>query len=543
MTYRPPAGSPVKNVVKSDLKVISPGGRVNTPSDPNSAMEPDMGTENVFDPRIPPQQQPPQQPQQPPQQKPSPATGSSGGKGERDKDKENQNQAGDSPSGDPQGSSDPGDKADDPSGGSSAMGDKDSAGKPGKDSQDASQGAGKTSPGDQTGQGAPLPPQKGKTPPGASTGPKTGDPTKGQKQGGQAGDQGGGPKTKGDMQDELNDLMGALEELEGNRRDSKSGNLKSNDSEGSDGDSGADPVADAPADSGLDATISEAVNAAADQLNQQAADPNSPGTGDSGDKGKPSASDVLSSMGAGNIPDVSNYVRGLKKTKLADDWRGLLKKLLQKAAGIKEEHSAITPSRRIEGQFGREIEKPAIRRVIISVDCSASMGPEQFRQVFAELKKLGSHSIIKKHMKKSEMYSFMWGSFDDGLNDPERRREIAKDNLERLPGKGFSENIVSQMLTKKLKGIRAREGTDFIGFHAAMLKVAPKPDMVMVMTDGEFWNETVSGEEAAVKRLLARLSKSGRLIWVLVGSRYKPDIRRLDPRFQSHTIEIRGSAK
>ena len=93
-------------------------------------------------------------------------------------------------------------------------------------------------------------------------------------------------------------------------------------------------------------------------------------------KSQQAVSDLLQSTG------LDRYTKNRANV---SNWRAKLRKSLSKALGTTENFNSNAASARIEGELGRDEDIPVPRHIVLSIDCSGSMGPGTFKKALTEI--------------------------------------------------------------------------------------------------------------------------------------------------------------
>lgn len=186
-------------------------------------------------------------------------------------------------------------------------------------------------------------------------------------------------------------------------------------------------------------------------------------------------------------------------------WRKALRKTISKVSGITEKWDANAINARVEGELGREVEVPAMKSILITIDCSGSMGSVAFKKALEEIANL--RKVIKGKLVVHVIY---WGS--TAIHKKYKLDEKLLSNLIR-DGKDLG-------------------GTYFITCIDEMIAKVKKPDLVIHCTDGEFFDDPEELREAG--RKIMRMNKSS--VWVLTPSHDKRPIKIVDPAFAKKVV-------
>jgi hypothetical protein len=151
-----------------------------------------------------------------------------------------------------------------------------------------------------------------------------------------------------------------------------------------------------------------------------------------------------------------------KKQVSQSQWKVLFRQLISLASGYKLNRDNARPSRKVEGLWGANTKVPAIKDVVLLLDCSGSMSSPQFKAIFAELKELGR----LPELKDTWVHLIPWGS------SAEYRRY-----------KGLNPVTVKQMYQF---GKVDLGGTFIATGYEMMMKKVRNPDLVIVLTDSEY---------------------------------------------------------
>ena len=514
MVFTVPKGKPISGLTKADVSAIVPGGKVKSKSEPNTEFDIDMSKTPVTNPKDTGSEseegkpKPGEKGEPKPGQKPTKGSGTSKEPGEKGEPKPGEGD--DSGSGSEEGEPKPGEKKK----GSSGKG----SGTP-------------KEPGEETEEGEPKPGEGGTIPPKKKDGSKGGifdkikdalgiphkheDEEEEEPEESKAVD----PTSKfssSDMNDLLDKIRGIAAEDPAQEKPEEEQKPEEERGVVEPGDKKAEDVADT--------IISDAVKAVADAIRKDTGG-NPPDT--------ITLDKLMGSLGAAFEDGVGESLKNMKGNPLSTDWRDIFKTLIRKAIGTREEYSSATPSRRIEDQFGRDVDKPAMKKVVLSFDCSGSMGVRQFLAVMKEITELSKMSFARTALANAEIWAFFWS---EGL-----QYANVKTNIVRLPGKGFKPGFETQLVALQTKAHLRGSSTNFNTNHCVLLQTLKQFDMLIVMTDGVFNDNGTNEEQLTIKKLVSRLARMGRIVWVLTGYIDKSKIQAIDPQYSKRAVILKGA--
>lgn len=185
-------------------------------------------------------------------------------------------------------------------------------------------------------------------------------------------------------------------------------------------------------------------------------------------------------------------------------WRKALSKAVSQTLGIKEEWDSNAVSARIEGELGREVEKPNLSSILIMIDCSGSMGPQTFKKVLQEV------LILEKIFKdKPTVHVVFWGS-----TSYYKKYKLDKNLYKRVTADASNLG-----------------GTNYItALPFAQAKVK-NPDLIIDCTDFEYTLDAGT--------IRSRKKWNKKTIWVAApGSRLEV-LKKLDPAYKKRFIKLR----
>lgn len=216
------------------------------------------------------------------------------------------------------------------------------------------------------------------------------------------------------------------------------------------------------------------------------------------------------------------------------NWKKLLRRIIKMAAGIVEERDSSAISRRIDPrphgpQFGRDVEKPMVRKILLFIDGSASMGTLRFLTVISELQIF--FGLYRSVFSKTEIHVFLWAKA--GYGKYIRYSGISEETFKRIVQLG------------RVQGPGA-ESTDLVGNLDAALRKVPRPDIVVGMTDGEFVDVYLnmrSGDSSLIKKGQSLIHRIGRrLVWVVPKAAFNTTnqqlMRIVDPKYQKRLVQV-----
>lgn len=198
---------------------------------------------------------------------------------------------------------------------------------------------------------------------------------------------------------------------------------------------------------------------------------------------------ILSAIGAGNITTLFN-------PRAASDWRRNLERVLDGALGFNIVTNPNLINKKIEdAPPGREDELPEIRNIIILLDCSGSMGAKKFLQVIEHLDTM----MRVRNMSKTNFHIIDWG--DTYV------QSVSKTYI-KVKGVQFKREII--------KHAEHGWGTNIIPAFLVASQKCPKPDAIIIMTDGEIFDGDRMGSTAEGKIAEQYVKKfRKKIIWAL----------------------------
>lgn len=188
-------------------------------------------------------------------------------------------------------------------------------------------------------------------------------------------------------------------------------------------------------------------------------------------------------------------------------YKSIIKKVLSKALGYKDDYQMNVASARVEGEFGREVDVPDMKSIVLLIDCSSSQGPSKYKELLEEVETFAS--VAKGSNLK--VYAIFWGG-----------------------SAYYKKYDLKKGVTDRIKSDSKSLGTTFLckGIDVAM--ELPKSDLYMILTDGEIFDTTIP-----VKTKAWLLKNKPKLFWVFNS---RPDgaiIKRFDSTFKDRSIVIR----
>ena len=188
-------------------------------------------------------------------------------------------------------------------------------------------------------------------------------------------------------------------------------------------------------------------------------------------------------------------------------WRTLLSKAISQATGIKEVYDTNAPHARIQGQFGRDVEVPDFKTVLILLDCSGSMGAAVFKKVLQELVILESQFKVKP-----TVHVVYWG--DTAIHKKYK----------------MNKNIYKQIATdsKNMGGTYYEQALDYA------LSICKNPDLVIDCTDAQFFESKPVLEKIRRKRM----KYSRKTVWVLTRDFDTDVMSIIDPQYKNRMVKL-----
>ena len=185
-------------------------------------------------------------------------------------------------------------------------------------------------------------------------------------------------------------------------------------------------------------------------------------------------------------------------------WRKALSKAVSQTLGIKEEWDSNAVNARIEGELGREVEKPNLKSILIMIDCSGSMGPGTFKKVLQEV------IILEKLFKdKPTVHVVFWGS-----TSYHKKYKLDKNLFKRV-----------------MSDASNLGGTNYIAALPFAQSKVKNPDLVIDCTDFKY-----TLDEDTIK---SRKKWNKKTVWVAAPhSRYEV-LKKLDPAYARRVIKLK----
>lgn len=193
------------------------------------------------------------------------------------------------------------------------------------------------------------------------------------------------------------------------------------------------------------------------------------------------------------------------KTPSVQAWRKALRKAVSKVSGITEKWDANAVNARVEGELGREVEVPAMKSILITIDCSGSMGSVAFKKALEEISNL--RKVVKGRLVVHVIY---WGS----------SAVYKKYKLD------------EKLLPNLIRDGKDLGGTYFLTCIDEIIAKVKKPDLVIHCTDGEFFDDPETLRAGG--RKIAKINKSS--VWVLTPRHEKNPIKLVDPAFAKRVV-------
>jgi hypothetical protein len=182
----------------------------------------------------------------------------------------------------------------------------------------------------------------------------------------------------------------------------------------------------------------------------------------------------------------------LFKPQNVKSWKKKLEKLLDIAWEFDVYMNPNRINRKIEdAPPGAEDDVPTIKNVVIMLDCSASMGYDQFIKVSTHL----SEFFKARKMRKTKFHVIPFGS-------------SSEEDIKKMYGRPL---VGSSMVLPKMKKMSEQSWhTDITAAFLVLSKRVKRPDAVLILTDGELNSHTH-------KEIAVRYTKKHRrrLIWIL----------------------------
>lgn len=189
-------------------------------------------------------------------------------------------------------------------------------------------------------------------------------------------------------------------------------------------------------------------------------------------------------------------------------WRKQLAKAVSQATGIREVYDTNAPHARLQGQFGRDVEVPDFKNLLIMLDCSGSMGADVFKKVLQEIVILESMFKVKP-----TVHVIYWGT-----NPIYKRYKMNKNIFNQI--KTDSKNLGSTIYGPALDMALAK---------------CKNPDLVIDCTDAEFFEPKPTLMEIRKKR--NKYNK--KTIWVLTRDYDEKVMSVIDPQYKTRMIRLK----
>ena len=203
--------------------------------------------------------------------------------------------------------------------------------------------------------------------------------------------------------------------------------------------------------------------------------------------------DTYSSVGAGSLTSL------FKSSSMSRDWRAKLDMLLKYALGETIIMNPNLINKKIEdAPPGREDIQSEMKKVLILLDCSGSMGGSAFDKVTKHIEIM----LKDNKMKKVTFHIIGWGS--EKLDDVLKTYEKCKGNN----------------LRKVMKTYQPIWGTTMLPMVKAAMAKVKQPDAILIMTDAEIFDFDAMERESIARKFFTKFRR--RIIWVLTK---KSDIR------------------
>ena len=200
-------------------------------------------------------------------------------------------------------------------------------------------------------------------------------------------------------------------------------------------------------------------------------------------------------------------LKGKKNGSSQKAYKAFIKKTLLKAIGYTDEYSVNTASARIEGEFGREIDVPSIKRIGLLVDCSGSQGADKYIAFLEGIEEFAN--LVKKVGNKVEVNVVYWGS----------SRVTKKYKLDKT-------------LRQKLLSDSPQLGGTYLNLAFEGAAELPKSEAYIVLTDGEL-NDTPS---TITKNFIKKNSK--RIYWIFNAQEIVKSIKVFCPDYKKNSVRI-----
>ena len=228
-----------------------------------------------------------------------------------------------------------------------------------------------------------------------------------------------------------------------------------------------------------------------------------------------SSLDNYKDFGAGTMTTL------FKGNSMVADWKAKLEKLFRKALGQRITMNPNMINKRIEdAPPGREDIETQMIKVVVLIDCSASMGSGAFKKVIMQM-----DAMIKadKQMRNVLFYIIPFETWN--VND-----------------------CISKMV--KCKGTRlkaelmkfvAMGGTDIVPGVQALMRKVKNPDSIIVLSDCGVNNLSRTVSDPTYQKCLKKYRD--RIIWVLTSKRDISDMNAIDPyaKKQDRYVVFKGN--
>lgn len=199
----------------------------------------------------------------------------------------------------------------------------------------------------------------------------------------------------------------------------------------------------------------------------------------------------------------------LWKPTVKRDWKVLLDRLLDKALGISITHDPNLINKRIEdAPPGRESETREIKKILVLLDCSGSMGSDAFIKVINQIDAMMS---AKRDLKRAEFRIVGFG--DNNMEYVEAREAKCK-------GRNFKTTIMG--------GFKAGGSTHILPAIQRCVKHYKNFDVILIFTDGDIYDADKCSKNPESLRFFKR--NKGRVIWVLTDKAcLNREVKTIDP--------------
>lgn len=205
--------------------------------------------------------------------------------------------------------------------------------------------------------------------------------------------------------------------------------------------------------------------------------------------------DLLKGIGADRIAKIPNLA--------VEQWQRTLNRMLKNALGIKGTYNPRRPSRRVPDAFGSKEIKPDIKNIIIALDCSGSMGIDEFKESMRHIQ-----TFLNTLNAKPKFTVVLWGSrkfdeIDKNAFTVKKKSDVYKLILARGKEKPWMTDLdpAIQYMQKKVWG---------------------KPDGIIFLTDGGIQDYPSIDSEKYIRK------HKNKIVWVLTSNGKINGVRRFD---------------